>query len=224
MPFPKPQKQWNVSCGSWVCVVSRVLLLLESILKPVKLNVKLMLWKMQWNMCVSKNPTSLKIASHPSFHLNLSLGFPLVQCKRETGQWLVPPDWCWGWHPVAHQLALEVHSGWLCLIPALLPPSPPHPLVPIQPDLPKPSTPELTSFYSRRVCLKSSALSWSQQIIIILSLQTLLPFASERNFITLPYVAVFSLIPVWEYFWKLGWRWNIMSDVAEGLIWVGATG
>lgn len=48
-------------------------------------------------------------------------GFPLVQCEGETEHWLVPPDWCWGRHLFPHQLALEVHPGWLCLTPINLP-------------------------------------------------------------------------------------------------------
>lgn len=39
-------------------------------------------------------------------------GFLLMQREGKPGHWLVPPDWCWGRHPIPHQLAVEVLPGW----------------------------------------------------------------------------------------------------------------
>lgn len=67
-------------------------------------------------------------------------GFPLVQCEGVAEHWLVPPDWCWGWHALPHQLAVEVHTGRLCALtisPAIFP----FPL-----DLPKPINPNEQCF------------------------------------------------------------------------------
>lgn len=100
-------------------VLSRIFLVCESILTLDKLNVKSMVCVMcvcvprdkGWMLNINYDPPT-----NPLAHMS-PIGFPLVQCEGELEHWLVPPDWRWGRHPFPHQLALEVHPGWLRLTP-----------------------------------------------------------------------------------------------------------